>query len=399
MSDTICTTVCTSLFRWYLVWLSIGCVVASWGSVPLCGQTPRSLEELLKQAENVKPLAVDPLRFALPEVDDAKLVARGIRKLTGKHVVIYTDVPAQAAIDELPHVFDAAVLQWAAYFEIAPEQTKRWQVSACLIREPDKFKNVGLLPADLPQFLHGYMRDGQCWLYDQPSEYYNRHLLLHEGTHAFMVAYLGAFGPPWYAEGMAELLSTHRWEEGKLSMNVVPRSREESLLWGRIKVIRDDWQQYKALSLSQVMSYPFDAYLKTEPYAWSWSAAAFFDHDPELRVPFRELRNVVEDTGPTFATRLWNKVKAPRQVQEQWQWFLGNLDYGYDIEREKILRRDAQALPATGGKVSILAERGWQSSGWQLEAGKTYEIEARGRFQIANQGKVMPFASHGHGLP
>jgi hypothetical protein len=178
-------------------------------------------------------------------------------------------------------------------------------------------------------------------------------------------------------------------------MNVVPQSREASELWGRIKVIRDDWQQHKALSLSQVMNYPFDAYLKSEPYAWSWSTAVFFDHDPELRIPFRELKNVVDDTGSTFATRLWNKVKSPRQVQEQWQWYLGNLDYGYDIEREIILRRDVQSFPAQGGSIAVLAERGWQSSGWRLEVGKTYSIEAKGRFQIALANKPWPCEANG----
>ena len=34
-------------------------------------------------------------------------------------------------------------------------------------------------------------------------------------------------------------------------------------------------------------------------------------------------------------------------------------------------------------EVTIAADRGWQSSGVWLEAGKTYRMTARGRYQIA----------------
>ena len=50
----------------------------------------------------------------------------------------------------------------------------------------------------------------EFWLFDQPTDYYVRHLLLHEGTHVFMVSFLGGCGPGWYMEGTAELLGTHR---------------------------------------------------------------------------------------------------------------------------------------------------------------------------------------------
>ena len=45
----------------------------------------------------------------------------------------------------------------------------------------------------------------ELWLHDQPTAYYRRHLLLHEGTHVFMASFLGGCGPGWYMEGTAEL--------------------------------------------------------------------------------------------------------------------------------------------------------------------------------------------------
>ncbi len=38
--------------------------------------------------------------------------------------------------------------------------------------------------------------------------------------------------------------------------------------------------------------------------------------------------------------------------------------------------------------VNIAADRGWQNSGWRLEAGVTYRLTAAGRYQVATQPKV-----------
>ena len=69
----------------------------------------------------------------------------------------------------------------------------------------------------------------EFWLYDQPTAYYRRHLMLHEGTHVFMVSFLGGCGPGWYMEGTAELFGTHRLDEqsGQLTLRIMPRSREK----------------------------------------------------------------------------------------------------------------------------------------------------------------------------
>ena len=45
-----------------------------------------------------------------------KSVRAGIRKLEGKHITLYTDLPAAREVDELPRVFDAAVPLWCDYF-------------------------------------------------------------------------------------------------------------------------------------------------------------------------------------------------------------------------------------------------------------------------------------------
>ncbi len=170
------------------------------------------LEDLARQAAAQE--------FVLPAIEEGKVAAAGIRKLTGKHLTLYTDLPADTgpAVDELPRVFDAAVPLWCEYFGVDPAKPAEWKIVGSLMKDKERFLGAGLYSENLPPFPHGFSQGSQVWLYDQPSDYYRRHLLLHEGTHAFMNRWLGGAGPPWYMEGMAELLGTHQWSGGKPMM-------------------------------------------------------------------------------------------------------------------------------------------------------------------------------------
>ena len=53
--------------------------------------------------------------FDLPKLDEAAILASGLRKLTGQHITIYTDLPPAKEIDELPSAFDAAVPLWCDF--------------------------------------------------------------------------------------------------------------------------------------------------------------------------------------------------------------------------------------------------------------------------------------------
>ena len=150
----------------------------------------RTLEDLFEQAGS-KPFEEAPIilaadNSALPRIDEERVAAAGIRKLTGKHLTLYTDLPAAPAIEELPLVFDAAIPQWSEYFVVDASVAESWQQVGYLMQDKARFVAAGLLPNDLPAFLHGYQRGSELWLYEQPSDYYRRHLLLHEGTHGFM---------------------------------------------------------------------------------------------------------------------------------------------------------------------------------------------------------------------
>lgn len=362
-------------------------------TAPADAKEDRSFQDLAAEAEannfQAAPTVLPDAAPALPTIDDERVAANGIRKISGERLTLYTDLPSTPAIDELPNVFAAAIPQWSLYFEIDAARTNEWRMVGYLIKSKERFRNAGLIPSDLPPFLHGYQRGGELWLNEQPSDYYRRHLLLHEGTHGFMKRFLGGAGPPWYMEGVAELLATHQWESGRLALKWFPGDKKLVEYWGRIKVIKEDYRAGKGKSIEEVLRYDARAHLRVEPYAWSWAVAAFFDTHPAYRDKFRGFKQFAPDTTLTFSQRFYDTLKGewPR-ITREWQVYVVNMDYGYDIAREAIDKEQAVPLPDDGATVSIAADRGWQSSGFVLETGATYRIEASGRYQLADQPKI-----------
>jgi len=320
------------------------------------------------------------------QVDERRAGQVGIRKIVGRHLRLYTDLPASNAVDELPVVFDAAVEQWAEYFGVPQRRVARWKMQGFLMQDKAKFAALKLLPKTNSDFANGYTQGHELWLAEQPSDYYRRHLLLHEGTHGFMHTFLGNVGPGWYSEGMAELLGTHRWEEGQLKLNTMPTDREEVPMWGRIKLIRDASRSGASLGLSAVLGLDQQRVLSTDQYAWCWGLCKFLDSDPQWQPKFRQLYKHVSD--PKF-NQYFRETFGDAQMEQEWKAFVATLDYGYDAERMAVVHT-AVSEGQPEGTVEIAADRGWQATGWQLRAGQRYEITATGRFQIAQDSQPWP---------
>lgn len=315
------------------------------------------------------------------ELDLRRLEAAGIRLVEGPRLRLLTDLPTSPAVDGLPEVFAAAVPQWAAYFGTPPEQLDGWQMQGFLIRDRGPFAALDLLPRDNPDFVNGYSNGYELWLMEQPSDYYRRHLLLHEGTHGYMLTQLGACGPGWFMEGTAELLGAHRWSAGSLQLGVVPASREAAPMWGRVKLIRRAFAEGRALPIAGVMKIDNRRRLNPEHYAWTWALAALLEGDPRFRERFRELQQHVQavDFDEQFRRLFANDWDA---LERQWQATVANLDYGYDFKRMSNVERPGEPL-SKPAEIDVAVDRGWQSTGWLLEAGRSYRITASGRYRIA----------------
>jgi len=323
-------------------------------------------------------------------IDDARAAAAGLRKLTGKHITIYTDLPSDAEVDALPTAFDRAVPQWAAYFHVpeagsAKDSVADWHVTCFLIGDRGPFDALGLMPTGNDEFAHGIAYGAELWLYEQPTAYYRRHLLLHEGVHVFMAKFLGSCGPGWYMEGTAELLATHRIDPqtGELTVRIMPRDRREVPMLGRVKLIRDAVAEDRALPFEAVMQLDNRRQLQNESYAWCWATAKWLDSHPRYRDRFRELYRHVQD--PDFNNIMCREFAADwSDLAIEWQAYVATLDHGYDFERMAIEFQRGKSL-GRERRVTVAADRGWQSSGVWLEAGRHYLIKAEGRYEIARE--------------
>jgi hypothetical protein len=361
---------------------------ASVATVPAAAESRRGRGDLVATAH---ASALEGSKSDLPRIDEEAVKAAGLHKLGGQHITIYTDLPAGAEIDELSRVFDAAVPLWCEYFSIPKEKASDWKLAASVMKDRNRFMTAGLYPATLPDFANGYNVGSQIWVFDQPSGYYRRHLLLHEGTHAFMLRFLAGAGPPWYMEGMAELLATHRWQNEQLQMAVMPQRKEDVPYWGRIKIIKDDVAADRGLSLLEVMRYDAKAHLKVEAYGWCWGAAWFLSHHPLTTAAFDDLKTTARDRSLEFSKRFYEKLKPDwSAIAEDWQIFTGECDYGYDVARAAIEHKPAVELPAGGAIVNVATNRGWQSTGFRLFAGKKYAVKASGRYTVrSNEQKWL----------
>jgi hypothetical protein len=326
--------------------------------------------------------------YALPQLDEGKIAVAGIRKLTGKHLILYTDVPETVQdIQILPAVFDAAVPQWAKYFDVDPAKLADWKLIGCVMDRKERFQGAGLYTRDLPDFPNGFQKGSQFWLFDQPSDYYRRHLLLHEGTHAFMNRWLGGAGPPWYMEGLAEMLGTHQWDGQRLTLGYNPPDKTQVPYWGRVKIVRDEFAAGKGMTLIDIFRYDAQAHLKNEAYGWCWAATAFLNAHPNTRDAFQSLRTSTQDRSIEFSRKLVEAVKPNwPQIAEDWQLYVINIDYGYDFARAATVRAPAKPLNQQA-TVNVAADHFWQSTGIQLEAGQTYELTASGRYQMGQDPK------------
>ncbi len=333
--------------------------------------------------------------IALPPAVDERLIAEaGLRKIESKHLTLYTDVASSPAVDGLGEVFDAAYPHWCKYFGVAEEMPenatmKVWHCRAYLMQDKQKFLTTGLLPESLEAIPNGYSKNYEFWFFDQPTDYYRRHLMLHEGTHSFMHTRLPGTSPVWYTEGIAELLGTHRWDaQGEVKLAYFPADNSEVPDWGRIKLIREACQRNQglyfdqALQLENAVPSGLGGFYTNQAYAWAWAMSAFMDGHPRYQQRFREKvpKLMVE---PNFAIDLKTLFAADwDDLEEEWQLFAANLDYGYDLQRNAVKFQVGEPVGEEPRTVTIDADRGWQSSGIEMLIGSTYEIKAAGRYEL-----------------
>ena len=318
----------------------------------------------------------------------------GLRVVEGDHLALATDRPVDAAdgIDELPQVFDQAVAAWCGHYGLDPETVVGWRAFGCVVVDRERFRAAGLLPAEVPPFDHGFCDRNRFWMLDQSNPAYRRHLLLHEGVHAFTITVRGLTAPTWYAEGIAECLATHRLERGaqgepRFVPTPIPAAASDVEQLGRIEQLHRQHAAGRAAGLAEVLATPPGAHREIADYAASWAAVVLFSRHPHYAAGFRALERGPLDAALT--ERLgklpdWDEARAARDFDA----LTAEIDYGFDFARSAIDWSPGGRLKGPI-RARVDGGRGWQSCGWSLVKGGRYALSATGRVVIGRAGDVV----------
>lgn len=311
-----------------------------------------------------------------------------MQTVSGQHIVLKSDGGSLESLTEMVKAFDAAVPQWERFWNLPAGTLARWKVHAFIISDRHRFYVSGDLPLGL-DFPFGFAMSGNIWVMRQPSEYYTRHLLLHEGVHALAIEQFDSTGPSWYAEGLAEMLGVHRGSGDQVKINVIPKTREAAPYWGRFKLLSQRQSENRIPTIDAVMSYPLDLNSDVESYGWSWIAAMLLTEYPEYRPAMLQAAKNGADQSIVFSQVLQRQLKSQWPiVQARWRMLASTIDYGFDWSRERIeISIEDKLWNGKTFKKLVHANRGWQSAGGRFAPGMRLKITADGSCILNDQPK------------
>ena len=330
-------------------------------------------------------------------VTQAAAAESPFQTVRGRHITIKADETPRDSLIRLAESFDSAVPQWERFWNLTPGTLKDWSVDAFVMTDETRFRDSGDLPNSL-DFPFGFAMPGNVWVQAQPSDYYTRHLLLHEGVHALAIRQFGGPGPSWFAEGVAELLAVHRGSGSQLKVQTLPRTRDEVPYWGRFKLLSQRREEGRIPTIGSVLEYPPDLKSDVESYGWSWAATMLFAEYPEYRETLIDAAKKGEDRTIVFTTSFRRELQRVWPiVQARWRLMTSTLDYGFDwsVERVELAMSDP-VWDGSPHSMKVAADRGWQSPGVRFASGTRLTIDAGGRCTLADAPK--PWVSEPAGV-
>ena len=323
-------------------------------------------------------------------VEDSHAAKFGLKVLRSERLTLVTDMEITSAVKHLSKAVDAAYSRLCAYFGIPEDDA--WRMTAFLMKDKKPFVEAGYFPAALPAFKDGFAWNSDCWLYDQPSDYYRQHLLIHEMTHCFMLTTVGNVGPLWMTEGFAEFFGMHEMSADGVKFGIMPPNKESVPFCARIRELRDETAAGRARTLWEVMRMNYDAFQNNEVYVWSWAAMWFLANHPDTKKPLAEAGRALRDSRAggekitdDFLKSLGEKLP---EIEKHWMMFVAALDYGFSLEPMLFDAANGEPLDAGEKEIVIIrADHGWQNSGIRVEKGDSLRIRALGAYELGNPGE------------
>lgn len=365
------------------------------------GQMAGGMPDMLPKSEIEHPRII-------VEADHAK--EAGLRMLEGKHVLLVTDMELTEAVKNLPKAADEAYPQFCAFFGVEPDP--EWKTTVFLMKTNLPFLKANYLPDILPPFQNGFSFNYDCWLYDQPSDYYRQHLMIHEMVHGFSSTRMGNAGPSWFAEGLAELLGMHDFSAAPIQLGFMPPNRQAVPYCGRIREIHEAIGRGDVRTLEQLTRPTSADYASNAIYYWSWAFAWFLENHPETHDVFHEMAaSLAQDRSAKEFTADFLKRLEPKraEIEKHWLMFAASLDYDFCLkpmlfETAPGVTLAEKAAASSSGKSSsksrvlqkIRADHGWQTTGIHFRKGQKIRIRAKGRFEIQHSdGEFWPCEPNG----
>lgn len=315
----------------------------------------------------------------------------GIKSFSKGQWTILTDLPIDQEIESWPNILDQALATWCQKWSIDPAVAKSWPLTIHCMGDRKLFEQSGLLDG-VPSFEDGFQQADRVFLVEQPSNYYRRHLLLHEATHWIMYRAFGGGGAPWFMEGMAELEATHRLDKNILSLGIIPDRPESVPHWGRFKKLSDSVAANGVPKLKRIIYYGNERQDRMDRYCWSWAACVFLRNHPLYR-PFLDQSSTPPLDYSLKLSEQFEKSLADRweDVERDWKLFVDEFGFGYQptldlISLDGYIRKN-NTSQASQVSMQLDTTKGWQLVDLPIKQGQGACITAEGIYavQVRNQ--------------
>ncbi|MCA9034992.1 MAG: hypothetical protein KDA91_07680 [Planctomycetaceae bacterium] len=383
-----------------------------------------------------------------PALNRSSMLNSGITVTDSPHLILCTDT--NIASNSQLHQFAGQLFDHLEK-EVGPLNRSRngsvFQTTGFLIQARERFEEAGVMPDPNFTIQHGRHLGYQFWMFDPESEYYRRHLLLHEFIHCYMMCEHGNrnIPPLWFTEGIAEYWATHSvtaTPSGPIAQfGVLPDSIVDFEGWGRISEIRRSFEgtvihgvgfqpvQHDQLLSDQVscerrelnesaekvvdagfvplrtVLYPKTPRFQDDwQYAHAWALCWMLSHHPDYADRFSRLRRIRE--GSAFEAMFEREFRPLLDTMAiEWLLTLDSLIEGFDMTRsfprrsivQTVQHQNPQSLDAGElATVKVRADRGWQFTGLTIGEGEQSRIDASGQFTLGME--ELPLVSEAAGI-
>ena len=200
-----------------------------------------------------------------------------------------------------------------------------------IMKDKALFQQTGLLPADLPPFCTAIRGTTAFGFTSNPASTIAATAAA-RGDARFHEHHPGRVRPAVVHGRHRRVAGNPPPPGGPPQLGAMPANRQEVPEWGRIRIIKEAFAEHRAMRVAGVVGYPPIVYLDNVPYAWSWALAALLDGNPQYRDRFRQLYNAIPQGRVNV--RFYELFQSDwQELNEQWQVFIAEIEYGYDFAR------------------------------------------------------------------